>query len=192
MVKSYSFIISQRTIDTKNRVDLETLITNSIEGVVVTNSSFDGNNLNIDFESNLNNKQRILLHKLILSWDTAQSNIYEKIIPVHLSGTGIKNTNYTRYGVYGYLGSNTLLPINKICVISYSDNNVSSYNVRIFNVTNSTVIAEATFSNKSEQLLDMGTISNVPTGSSLLEIHLKVNSATGNASVYSSMVIFYS
>lgn len=63
------------------------------------------------------------------------------------------------------------------------DIGVTSYDVRIFDATNSVVVAEANYANTSEQLLDLGTISNLSPTQCILEIHLRKNGGSDRKSI---------
>ena len=188
----YTFTVSPATLSNKNLSELNTKISQKINVPINTVNSNGNSKVNVDFNDELSNSERIKLHKVLLSWDTESTNIYEKIIPVYLNGNGINTSSYLRYGVYGYSGTNLTLSFKKISIVAYMDNTVTDYSVRIFNMTNSNIIAEATFTNTTEQILDMGSLSNIPSNPSILEIHLKRNGGNNNSKAYATQVIFYS
>jgi len=95
-------------------------------------------------------------------------------------------TTYTKILELSVPGESTN-PVNSIKVISYKDGSVDSYDVRALNVANSTVIAEANFTNNAPTINDMGTLTNLPASSGIIEILIKRNGGTGsNKSVYLS------
>ncbi len=72
------------------------------------------------------------------------------------------------------------------------DNNVNNYSVKIYDVTNSTVIAEATLTNKIEKSMDLGALNNIPEKDAILEVQIKKSGGGINDKVYCDLVTLYS
>lgn len=79
--------------------------------------------------------------------------------------------------------------IDSISIMSRLDGSVTSYDVRVFDVTHNNILATANFNNASFQLNDMGTISNIPEEESLLEVQIKKNGGDGR--VHLSEITIY-
>jgi hypothetical protein len=99
------------------------------------------------------------------------------------SQTKNKNT-YTTLNKFLYDGSDrTLLSID---FVSYMDEDIDSYDVRVIDATNgSNIIAEKTsLTNTEEEIIDISTISNLPSGKSQFEVQVKKNNGDGRDKVY--------
>lgn len=82
--------------------------------------------------------------------------------------------SYARIATFIFRGD--IFTINNVKFVGYMDSNVSSYDVRIINSSNTDILAEQTFSNTAEQVNTIATISNIPISETVLEIHAKKNS----------------
>ena len=111
------------------------------------------------------------------------------IVPVKLDSTN--NTTYTKFGSYTYLGNIRERTLKAVYFVGYMDVGVTNYSVRIFNVTNNTLIVEKTFTNTAELSLDMGVVANVPTGQATLEMQLRKNGGSNNQRVYVNSISLY-
>lgn len=75
--------------------------------------------------------------------------------------------------------------IKTIKVLSYKqNNNIDSYDVRIYDATNDQIIAESNFNNLIPIVNDLGTLSNLPNEEAVLEIQCKKNGGNNNQRVY--------
>lgn len=98
------------------------------------------------------------------------------------TATDQSSTNTTSYSVImsltvpGELMNN----IQNIKVLSKKDGSVTSYDVRIYDVTNNLVIAENNFTNSNYSINNIGTLNNLPTNEAVLEIQAKRNGGNGN------------
>ena len=93
-----------------------------------------------------------------------------------------------------YMGTEDIGPIKKIELISYMDSNVESYDVRIVDKGNgSAIIAEvAGQTNTDDNIVDAGTISNLPASKTRLDIQIKKNGGSWKDEVYlDSIMITY-
>jgi hypothetical protein len=107
--------------------------------------------------------------------------------------TKTNSTNYQRLGgPFKYNGSIEMGQINQVEVISKMDTGMTSYSVRLYDATNETVIAETTGrTNLREEIVNLGTISNVPEDEAIFEIHIKRVGGTTSAYAYIEDVIIY-
>lgn len=126
----------------------------------------------------------------------------------HVPMTGTRKSRFFRYapktiktnsevykrigGPFLYNGSVEMGIIDEVEVISNMDANATSYSVRLYDATNETIIAETTGqTNLTEEIVNLGTISNVPEDGAILEIHAKRISSTNSAYVYVDDVMIY-
>lgn len=106
----------------------------------------------------------------------------------------IYRNNTSSYGYVGrfvYFGDSDVT-IHSIKVLGYKTRpNINSYNLRVYDVSNNTVVAELTdLINDTPELMDMGEISNIPTAETIMELQLK-QLGGGNAEVEINQVIIY-
>ncbi len=105
-----------------------------------------------------------------------------------------KGTTYQRVLTFHYNPSlqNTIIHIK---MYSYQAYQITSYCARIFNKTDNTLIAEVTgLTNKTLEAVDFGTISNVPTGITSVDLELQVKKVGGtkNDTIFvDSLYIYY-
>ena len=90
---------------------------------------------------------------------------------------------------FSYPGTDVAGEIICIKALSYKDNGVGSYNVRVRVVPGYDIVAEATLTNNQTILNDLGEITNVPDTESVLEVDIKRN--TGNGRVYIDDVVIH-
>ena len=74
--------------------------------------------------------------------------------------------------------------ISSIDAVSYKTGNSSSYDIRVYDATNSLVIADANFANSSSTVNSLGTLSNLPTGPAIFEIQAKKNGGNGKSHTF--------
>ena len=84
------------------------------------------------------------------------------------------NNSYEVIMVISVKGEN-ISQISSIDAVSYKTGSSSSYDIRVYDATNSLVIAEANFANSNSTVVSLGTLSNLPTGSAIFEIQAKKN-----------------
>ena len=93
-----------------------------------------------------------------------------------------------------YDGTTTDNTITKIQAIVQTRDDTTTGQVQIFDFTNSNIIATSAIfgpltGGLPRTIVDLGTISNLPTGQAILEIQLRRPSGTGNAQIH--MTQFY-
>lgn len=95
-------------------------------------------------------------------------------------------------GQFKYGGATHVGPINYLSVISYKDAEITSYNIRIYDSTNNLTLAEKTgITNDEPQEIDLGTVTNIPNESVLLEVHAQRVGGSSTSKVYVEQVIIY-
>lgn len=98
--------------------------------------------------------------------------------------TYITSSSYNTIMSISVVGEN-LRHIKTIKVLSYKqNNNIDSYDVRIYDATNDQIIAESNFNNLIPIVNDLGTLSNLPNEEAVLEIQCKKNGGNNNQRVY--------
>jgi hypothetical protein len=103
----------------------------------------------------------------------------------------VKQTSYKTVGEIIHLGIDDNGQILEAKVIAYKDSGVTSYDVRIVDKENgSVVICEATgLTNDEKSVVDLGTISNQPDGESIFEVQIKKTGGNGNERVHLNTVL---
>lgn len=74
--------------------------------------------------------------------------------------------------------------ISSIKFLSYMDNGITSYDIRIYDSTNGTVIATVNLTNAVKTIITLSSFNNIPTGDAIMEIQAKKNGGSGNKSIY--------
>lgn len=96
-----------------------------------------------------------------VSTNSTNLTTYTKIIELSVPGENVSN-------------------LTNINVISYKSGSVTSYDVRAIDANTSLVIAESNFSNNVPAINNLGPLSNLPSGPSIIEILAKRNGGGGN------------
>lgn len=94
-----------------------------------------------------------------------QSDQYEVIMSLTIPG---ENTN----------------AIQSINVLSYKTSNITSYDIKIYDATNNNTIAESNFSNNNLTNNNMGTLTNLPSTESIIEVQAKKNGGNSQQKVF--------
>lgn len=108
----------------------------------------------------------------------------KKIIKLNQAKTtSTKNASYTAMYSFTYTGSE-ISTIDKVTLLSYMDSGITSYDVRIFDVTHSLVIATINNNNTSQSIKTISTFNNLPTTDSIFEVQARRVGGSSNKSVY--------
>lgn len=110
----------------------------------------------------------------------------KNLLPNNYFKSSATSENSTNTSTYITIMSLTVLgesvnQIKNIKVLSYLTGSTVSYDVRIFDSTNSLTIAEKNFSNSTSTINDMGTLLNLPLGEAILEVQVKKNGGNNNS-----------
>ena len=172
-MSSYSFPISSFT----NGVSSHNLSHEVLDSLGFTFASFSlyNEDYTITFSQTLSPTEETTFNTIVANHNPA-THTYTEYSQVNAIGTGqpCVQTNYKSIGKVFYNGKHINQLVN-IKVVSYSSV-AGSYSIRVYNLSSHNVIAEATFTNTSEQINDMGTLSNIPTSDNILDIQVKVSS----------------
>lgn len=102
-----------------------------------------------------------------------------------------KNSTYTTFYTFLFPGTNETTLTN-VKFISYADNGVTSYDARIYDVTNNIEIGSGTYSNNTDTINGITSLSNLPASEAMFEVQLRQTGGTGNKSVYlDDVTLFY-
>ncbi|MBV1928307.1 MAG: hypothetical protein KUG81_02190 [Gammaproteobacteria bacterium] len=137
-----------------------------------------------------------------LGW-TTNLGISDSSLPLSVKMTNRNGapsqTQTTTFAVRGnvtYDGTTTDNTITKIQAIVETTNDVATGQVRIFDFTNSNIIATSaifgpTVGGFPKTTIDLGAISNLPTGQALLEIQLRRDNVAGGGNAQLHICQFY-
>jgi parallel beta-helix repeat protein len=102
------------------------------------------------------------------------------------------NTNsldYTRMFQFIYPGTNNTYPLTSIQIIGFMEYGGINYSVKIQDYTNRKTITELFgLTNTKQQIIDMTSITNIPTSTSIIEIQAKIHNSS-NESCYLSGIL---
>jgi hypothetical protein len=91
---------------------------------------------------------------------------------------------YTTVGSFIYRGSAIVGTPTNIFITSFLSSGTGNYNIRLFDYSNLSIIATLNAqTNIIQNIFDMGTLSNIPSGQSLIEIQALVNTSIGSREV---------
>ena len=99
------------------------------------------------------------------------------------------NTSYTRLATVLFDGSNHVL--RRVKALSYCDSGVTSYDIQIYDATNTTELISNNFTNSSFQINDLGIVSSSPTTEIVLEVYAKKTGGNTSKYTYIDEIIFY-
>jgi hypothetical protein len=113
------------------------------------------------------------------------------LVTISLKSNEFHSKSYEKIGAISYEGSNNFPVISKINVVGYMDSDETDYSVRVYDKTNSLIIAESTYTNTKEDILEVKPISNIPSEQSIIEVHVKSTKGKKKAPVYIESVEIY-
>lgn len=190
-MQKFSFSVNHGYNTLDNIATLNSLITTNIETPLVSTNPY-GDAIEITFSGTLSSQEGVKLHNIITEWDSNTLVKYNKVDSITLSSLSGASGSHKRVGIYGYDGAATVGELKKITLVGYKDFGITSYCVRIFDINNSKIIAEAMFNNNSDDVMDMGPLSNIPDEPTVLEIQVKKTGGTNAQKVYISTMTFFS
>jgi len=151
----YNVSVFSNGLDT---YQLHQSIKNSNISVPITGIDTNGANVIINFDNILLQQDIDLLNILVSNHVPIVNYVSftDSITPKH---NLINNFFYTLVATYIYNSKKTL---SYIKIVSYMDNDITSYNIKIVDNTTRNIISQQTFTNTTENINDMGTIMFVP------------------------------
>jgi hypothetical protein len=148
--------------------------------------------IKITFESSLSAGEETILTGLLSAHIPNNSKSRTFFYTVNPKKNTINTSNYTTVAKFKYSGSDNIGTIDYINIISYMDSTVTSYSARLFDTINGLVLAEKTeITNTTETIIDLGTITNVPTDQSIFELQFKKVGGNNKKLVYIDDIIIY-
>jgi len=130
--------------------------------------------------------------------DTLVSNHAGIVIPktnffkIYPENRKTKNNVYTTMGTFEYPGSNYSGTIDYIDIIAKKSSSPTSYCVRVVEHSNGTILAEKNgMTNTDYEKIDLGSISNIPLTSTLLDVDLKRNGGSKKEIYIQEIIVYY-
>lgn len=132
--------------------------------------------IKVIFESVLSEGEEIILNNLVS--EHVPVLIGSKIANIHIHNQETTTSIYEVKTSFSFPGTIYWRNPSHIQVISVMDTGGTSYDVKIYNVTNNNQIAITNLNNTEEMINDLGTLSNLPESPAIFEVHAKVNGNT--------------
>lgn len=184
-----SYIYARSSIaDDANYAQLHQEILEQIVSPVLTGiTDIDAENVRFDFDSSLSGGQITTLDNIISEYTPIiPEDVPEKFADVYINKT-ISSSAYSVCGSFFFPGTLSGGSISKIKVLSNLTNG-SIFYIKIYDKNNKKVIAETSFTNTNSAYNDVGTLSNLPFSSTIIEIQAKSPSSSkayiDNASIF--------
>jgi hypothetical protein len=170
----------------QNEIDLQ------ISGV--THINLSGDNIDIHSSSDLSAGDQTTLTTIVSNHNGVELNLEKApkmIQQIDVNKSSKTQNNYVTMSKIIYYGAESIGEIQTIEVIAYMESNATSFDIKIVDKKNSSnVIAEKTgLTNTIDEIIDMGTISNLPSKKSRLEIQIRKNGSNKSAKVYLDTVL---
>lgn len=111
------------------------------------------------------------------------------LVPKQAQKATASNNNYTSSNTYEVIITLTVPgesvnPVENIKLLSYKDNGITSYDIRIYDATNNQIISETNFSNNLLEINTISNLSNLPSTESIIEIQTKKNGGNNSKNVH--------
>lgn len=192
MTTNYKYSLSNHFFGNLNTTQLKDAINESTsiipQCLSVANKLDD---VKIFFESALTLVQKIALDGLVSSHIPDNSVPKIKFFTIDPKKDGTRSKNFSKIGAFKYNGSKQMGIINYIEVLSFMQSDATSYSVRVLDKTNNKIVAEKNgLINTIEQIIDLGTISNIPEQQAIFELQAKITS-NSRKFVYIDSLNFY-
>lgn len=147
-----------------------------------TTAGISGDYYVIEFPTGLSSPQSDTLNTIITTHTGTPESEGVNFFIIPLSDEQFNNTSYTSCGAFEYPGRN----IDSLTNIRYTGSvSTGNYSIRIYDVTNSQILAEGTFSNVSKAINDLGTLTNIPYNNVLIDVQIKTSSSGAYATPFS-------
>lgn len=173
---TYNYISNDFT----NGVNKEKLINEIKKNIPINfNLSVSGDKIKIVFDSSLTSLQISILNAVISNHNSNPDVIGNKIMTLPISKKAHALTYFSLLQ-FEYPGSK----INNLTHIKFVGNLEKgvSFTVRIYNITNHLELVSGTFTNTTENIIDLGSLNNIPYEDVILEVACRVpdNNSSGN------------
>jgi|JI10StandDraft_1071094.scaffolds.fasta_scaffold92907_3 hypothetical protein len=191
----YSFSLSkdfQNGMLNEEQLRFELLEEAAFEGVDVTDVGRSGDDVRVVTNVELNETQLSALSNVIAAHVAIQEFVNTRTLACIVPrASKYKNTTFTRCGSMIYQGTIKVRPISSFQIVSYMDDGVTSYSFRVVDLTHKQVITEGTFTNTTEAICAMSSISNLSYKKATLEFQvMKTGGKNGQQMYIDSITIF--
>lgn len=182
---TYTFSTSSGFASLENLALIEADIASQITDNTRTDSEIIGDTIALTFESPLSDASVTIIHQIFSQRDTVVTR-GDKIISIYPM-TNVKTTTYQIISRFPCKNWN----ITNIEVFGNMDSSMTAYSVKIYDPTNNKTLVETELSNTSKIVSDLGTITNIPSNDSQLEVHVKTIGNSLAKNVYIESIIVY-
>lgn len=172
------------TIISNITADIASKIASASQTAITYNESC----ITITFNNALSKNDGGVLYNIVSSHDTTPT-IGQYQLSYSTNRSDITTSTYKQVFTITFPGARFITGITHIKISSFMDASGTSYTVRLFDVTNGTVIADGTFTNTEHIINDLENISNIPENGAVLELQCKVTGTT-HATIR-SLTIYY-
>lgn len=162
----------QQEIDTSN-------ISTTINRIDTT-----GDAVYIVFDNALSGGDQTTLNNVISAH--VPHSVYTSVIPIYSTDKAVAYSAYTNIVNFSY---NIDIPVRKIEIISHINTNASSYDIRILNMTQNSVMKTVNKTNTVQTITAISTFDNLPTVDSLVGIQIKA--IGGNRSIMVHLITLF-
>ena len=150
-----------------------------------------GDSVDIVFDSSLSAGDQTTLDALVAAHTVSSQAVYSNIVKFTPRSPDVKQSSYKREDTLIYEGKSTFKNIVKISAVSYMNEGVTSYTIKVYDKTHNQTVAESTFTNTTEDVVDLTPIQNVPTEKSVLELLVKKTGGNNKKRAYVDSVTMY-
>lgn len=168
-----------------NEISIDSLITTVLIGINLTEDIVE-----IVFDESLSSEEILELDNVISTHNSVQRADPSEIKVIYPKIDYLTTSSYKLVSRFVYDGS-IYKGIDSIKILSYKDPSITSYDIKIYNDTNEQTIGTINLTNNTEQINDITTLTNIPTGFAIIEIWGKKNGGSTDKRIYINNIIFY-
>lgn len=195
MPTQYSFSLTEDFMGgviNEEQLRFELLEQASFAGVEVIDVGRSGDMVRVVLSVALNETQLAALNAVVAAHVAIQENVNSRTLACIIPRASKYNdTTFVRCGSMIYQGTIKVRPITSFQIVSYMDNAVTSYSFRVFDVTNGKVITTGTFTNTTEAICSLSSISNLSYKKAYLEFQvMKQGGNPGKQMYIDSITVF--
>lgn len=149
-----------------------------------------GDIVTITFDAILSGSEQSQLDTLITNYTPEITQRKHSFVTIPVSKNKIKSADYYLTTNFHFIGTDLAGPISNFELVGYKHDDIDSYDAKIIDYDTGNVLVEKLGINNNElSNIDLGPISNVPTGDSNLELHIRRNG--GTTCVHISYLMMY-
>jgi 7-cyano-7-deazaguanine synthase in queuosine biosynthesis len=189
---TYTYSLSADFPSGLGSLQLQKAISSSAISQTISHINTNDDVVEIIFFGSLSGDDVTALNGLISAHVPVKSKAKFYVITPIRNTITVKNA-WTLAAYFKYGGSSIIGTINYFEISSYMEGTITSYDARVVNKSTGEVLAAKTgMTNVSSAIYDMGTVSNVPTTETTLELQIKKNAgANGDYVTIDSLIIYY-